>query len=175
MSAFDIADIPLSQWLVHFFLTVFSYSTGMATHPTPPEPQPYRCRHWIDELPYRALVHVKDSGHGTPLYMVAGSNLSARKASSALKEALKIHGGQCFYCKADGDTLSGHLNVDHVEPQCLGGTDLLHNLVVSCTPCNSKKGALPVEAFSPNAGRAWLLGVKALIRARLELLSEEGE
>jgi 5-methylcytosine-specific restriction endonuclease McrA len=147
----------------------------MASQAKPSEPQQYRCRHWINELPYRALVHVKDSAHGTPLYMVAGSSLSARKASSALKEALKIHGSQCFYCKAAGDALSAHLNVDHVEPLCREGSDLLHNLVVSCSACNSKKAALPVEAFSSNAGRAWLLGVKALIRARLELLPEESE
>lgn len=139
------------------------------------EPQQYRCRHWIDELPYRALVHVRDSVHGTPLYMVAGSTQTARKASSALKDALKIHGGQCFYCKAAGEAVAAHLNVDHVEPQCRGGSDLLHNLVVSCKTCNTKKAALPIEAFKPNAGRAWLLGVKALIKARLELLPDESE
>jgi len=146
----------------------------MASQAKAAEPQQYRYRHWIDELPYRALVHVRNSVHGTPLYMVAGSALTARKASSALKEALKLHGGRCFYCKtAAGEALSAHLNVDHVEPLCREGSDLLHNLVVSCNGCNSKKAALPVEAFSPNAGRAYLLGVKALIRARLELLPDE--
>ena len=147
----------------------------MATHAKIAEPQQSRCRHWLDELPYRALVHVKDSREGTPLYMIAGSPLPARKASSALKEALKIHGGHCFYCKAAGDGVSAHLTLDHVEPQCRDGRDLLPNLVVSCNGCNSKKAALPVEVFSPNAGRAYLLGVKALIRARLELLPEEPE
>jgi 5-methylcytosine-specific restriction endonuclease McrA len=145
----------------------------MATQAEPAEPRQYRCRHWIDELPYRALVHMKDSPQGTPLYMVAGSAEPARKAAHALREALKVHGGHCFYCKVAKHSASTPLNVDHVEPQCRGGSDFLHNLVVSCNGCNSKKAALPVEAFSPNAGRAYLLGVQALIRARLELLPED--
>ena len=135
----------------------------------------YHSRHWLTDLPYRALVHIKNSPHGTPLYMVAGSALAPRKASSALKEALKVHGGKCFYCGETGHELSAHLNVDHVEPVCRQGSDLLHNLVVSCASCNAAKAALPIEAFKPNAGRAWLLGVKALIRARLELLPDEQE
>jgi 5-methylcytosine-specific restriction endonuclease McrA len=147
----------------------------MATQAKPAEPKQYRRRHWIDELPYRALVHVKDSPQGTPLYMVAGSGEPARKASSALKDALKVHGGRCFYCKAAADAVGARLTMDHVEPKARGGRDLLHNLVLSCSGCNKTKGAVPVEAFSPGAGREYLLGVQALIRARLELLPEELE
>ena len=110
-------------------------------------------RHWREELPYRALVHVKDSAHGTPLYMVAGSSEPARKASKALKLALELHGGRCFYCQAKGETVSAHFTLDHVEPKRRGGRDLLRNLVIACTHCNRSNAALPVEVFQPNAGR----------------------
>lgn len=45
---------------------------------------------------------------------------------------------QCQYCgKRPG---LGDLNLDHVMPRSRGGTDTWENLVVSCRPCNLKKG-----------------------------------
>jgi 5-methylcytosine-specific restriction endonuclease McrA len=89
-----------------------------------------------------------------------------------LKAALALHGGRCFYCEADGTELGAHLTLDHVDSKARGGQDLFHNLVVACLPCNRNKGALPVEAFRPDAARAWLLGVQAMIRARLALMQD---
>jgi len=139
---------------------------------TRPNPEDHRSRHWLSDMPYRALVHVKDQ-NGTPLYLVAGSNVSERGALKSLKEALRLHGGCCFYCDEPATTLSPKLNIDHVDASAQGGCDLLHNLVVACRDCNQTKRTLPVEAFKANAGRRWLLGVQALIRARLALLPED--
>lgn len=130
--------------------------------------------HWCTGLPYKALVHVGESPHGTPLYQVAGSEAPAQKAVGALKAALKVHGGRCFYCPEDAACVTAHLEIDHVEPKARCRNDLLHNLVIACKDCNGAKGTLPVEAFSPNAGRAWLLAAQAMIRARLQLLEEDG-
>ena len=45
---------------------------------------------------------------------------------------------QCQYCgKRPGPA---ELNLDHVVPRSRGGTDCWENLVVSCRPCNLKKG-----------------------------------
>ena len=45
---------------------------------------------------------------------------------------------QCQYCgKRPGPA---ELNLDHVVPRSRGGTDSWDNLVVSCRPCNVKKG-----------------------------------
>lgn len=45
---------------------------------------------------------------------------------------------QCQYCgKRPGPA---DLNLDHVMPRSRGGTDTWENLVVSCRPCNVKKG-----------------------------------
>jgi 5-methylcytosine-specific restriction endonuclease McrA len=135
---------------------------------------PHGTGHWLDEMPYRALVYSHDSPQGTTLYLVAGSVSPARKASGALKDALKLHGGRCFYCPGDAECIAAQLNLDHVDPKSRASNDLIHNLVVACKDCNGKKAALPVEAFMPNAGRAWLLAAQSLIRARLQLLEEDG-
>lgn len=52
---------------------------------------------------------------------------------------------QCQYCgKRPGPS---ELNLDHVIPRSRGGIDSWENLVVSCRPCNLKKGKLtPREA-----------------------------
>jgi 5-methylcytosine-specific restriction endonuclease McrA len=45
---------------------------------------------------------------------------------------------QCQYCgKRPGPS---ELNLDHVVPRARGGTDSWDNLVVSCRPCNMRKG-----------------------------------
>jgi hypothetical protein len=37
--------------------------------------------------------------------------------------------------------------VDHVVPRVKGGLDNLDNLVLSCSPCNSRKGSFDYEVF----------------------------
>lgn len=43
----------------------------------------------------------------------------------------------CAYC---ADT--NNLTIDHVIPQCNGGTDLLENVICCCKPCNNSKAHL---------------------------------
>lgn len=46
---------------------------------------------------------------------------------------------RCHYC---GEPLNRYnFQVDHRIPKDRGGTDELENLVASCQPCNSSKGA----------------------------------
>jgi 5-methylcytosine-specific restriction endonuclease McrA len=132
-------------------------------------------RHWLDDLPYRALVYSKNSPHGTPLYLVAGSNADASKSHNALTEALRVHRSAscCFYCGRGGKSVE--LSVDHVDPKCRGGTDSLHNLVIACVKCNGDKAAQTIEAYAPDASRRWLLGIRAQICARLALIPEEDD
>jgi len=52
---------------------------------------------------------------------------------------------QCQYCGRR--PTQRELNVDHVVPRSRGGLDSWENLVVSCRPCNLRKGRrTPVEA-----------------------------
>jgi 5-methylcytosine-specific restriction endonuclease McrA len=49
----------------------------------------------------------------------------------------------CVYCSAKDVPLE----VEHVQPKALGGSDRVSNLTLACRPCNTKKGALPIEVF----------------------------
>lgn len=54
-------------------------------------------------------------------------------------------GYQCQYC-GDGPDVS-QLNLDHVVPRSRGGATSWDNVVCSCLPCNTRKGAqTPPEA-----------------------------
>lgn len=50
---------------------------------------------------------------------------------------------QCVYCEARDVPLE----VEHVRPKALGGSNRVSNLTLACRPCNKKKDALPVEVF----------------------------
>jgi len=50
---------------------------------------------------------------------------------------------RCAYCEAQHIPLQ----VEHIVPRALGGTNRVSNLTLACQPCNQKKGAQPIEAF----------------------------
>ena len=122
--------------------------------------------HWLDKLPYAALVYIKTNPHGVALYQVAGSATAACSAEKALRAAHALHGGTCFYCEKKAEPLT----IDHVEATYLGGSDSLTNLVIACQKCNRDKNNKPIEVFNPKAGRDWLEAVRELIEARLAKL-----
>ena len=122
-------------------------------------------RHCLRELPYRMIVFKGFSRHGVPLYIVAGSAAPPQRAEKALREAHKVHGGVCFFCKRavkpDG------LTIDHAEPSSAGGSQALQNLLIACKPCNLTKGHRPIECFNPEAGREWLSALLLQVQDRL--------
>lgn len=128
------------------------------------------CRHWSSAMPYRAIVAI-DLHAGVVRYQVAGSNTARCGGEKALREAMKIHGGDCHYCRKP---LSGNApeswTLDHIEPTALGGRNNLPNLVIACQPCNAKKGHMPIDAYNPQATREWLEALRKQIDGRLENL-----
>ncbi len=55
------------------------------------------------------------------------------------------YGGRCAYC---GQPLTKqHMQVDHIKPKALGGTDAEDNLNPSCQQCNHYKDTKSVEQF----------------------------
>lgn len=104
----------------------------------------------------------------TPLYLVAGSDVPARSAENALREAQRLHPGICFYCKkAVGD---GQFPIDHAQPTAVKRIKDIQNLVIACKPCNMQKAAQPIELFKPEAGKEWLSAVLAQVQDRLNRL-----
>lgn len=56
---------------------------------------------------------------------------------------LEKFGRTCCYCgKQDVP-----LNIDHIHPKARGGSNRVSNLALACVPCNTKKGASPIEQF----------------------------
>jgi HNH endonuclease len=119
--------------------------------------------HPLDERPYRMVVFSGFDQNHTPVYWVAGTTKAVMNAKNALKEAIEIHEGNCFFCGKNAK-----LNVDHVIPTSRGGTDALSNLLVSCEPCNKKKAAKPIEKHDATAARRWFKAVAAQSRRQLD-------
>jgi len=124
----------------------------------------------IDQIPYRMVMFSRVSAHGAPLYLVAGSSTAASRARKALKEAHRLHGGDCFYCKKP--VAAGDLALDHAEPIAAGGTDQIQNLLIACKPCNAAKGHKAIEAYKPDAGREWLSALLKQVQDRLNRLGD---
>lgn len=49
----------------------------------------------------------------------------------------------CAYCGAKDVPLQ----IEHIQPKALGGSNRVSNLTLACQPCNQKKGAKPIDVF----------------------------
>ena len=58
---------------------------------------------------------------------------------------LEKWGRKCIYCNAKNIPLQ----IDHIVPRSLGGSNRVDNLTLACKSCNQKKGNLPLEVFAP--------------------------
>lgn len=56
---------------------------------------------------------------------------------------LEKWGRKCAYCAKEGVPLE----VEHIKPKSLGGSNRVSNLTIACRPCNEKKGSRPIEEF----------------------------
>lgn len=74
---------------------------------------------------------------------------------------LEKWGRTCAYCgKKDVP-----LEIDHIKPKSLGGSNRVSNLTISCHPCNQKKSNTPVEQFVTDKTRL----NKLLLQAKTSL------
>lgn len=58
-------------------------------------------------------------------------------------------GWRCYYCRTvlAGDPSVPRPETDHVIPKSKGGSDHVDNRVLTCAPCNNRKGTKSVEEF----------------------------
>lgn len=149
---------------LHLLASGLRYNTVMTKSSTAKERPENAARHCLADKPYRMICYT-DTLNGVPRYQVAGSAACPMGAEKALKEAFKLHGGDCFYC---GEKIeAGKMTLDHAHPRADGGRKELQNLLLSCRPCNEDKGRRPIELYNPEAGRAWLEAVLAHVQDRL--------
>lgn len=69
----------------------------------------------------------------------------------------------CSYCGAKDVPLQ----IEHIQPKALGGSNRVSNLTLACQPCNQKKGAKPITEFLKNKPEL-LKKIKAQAKAPLK-------
>jgi 5-methylcytosine-specific restriction endonuclease McrA len=113
--------------------------------------------HPLRMKPYNSIRFARIGPHARPLYKVSKDprELGAREA---LKLAFELHGGHCFHCGRwyPPQPLSDFCSRDHVRPTSKGGGHHLHNLVITCAPCNKRKGARDLVEFHVERGSNYL-------------------
>jgi 5-methylcytosine-specific restriction endonuclease McrA len=62
---------------------------------------------------------------------------------------LEKWGRQCAYCDAKGVPLQ----IEHIQPKALGGSNRATNLTLACECCNQKKGVMDVRSFVRDPAR----------------------
>ncbi|WP_407838605.1 RNA-guided endonuclease IscB [Streptomyces sp. DSM 116496] len=94
-------------------------------------------------------IHVEQVAFDTTALARAGQsgvreNLGPTLAGFEIREFLLAKWNRsCAYC----DASAVPLNMEHVRPRSLGGSDRISNLVLACVPCNQAKGTQRVEEF----------------------------
>lgn len=58
-------------------------------------------------------------------------------------------GRRCIYCDAEHVPL----NLDHLQARACGGSNRVSNLAPACVPCNTRKGAQPLDGFVKDKAR----------------------
>lgn len=89
----------------------------------------------------------QQSERGKVLTLIYCANRRARKKNALgshtaeeLQEQLIRQSHKCYYCQgALGDKRSSY-HADHIVPISRGGTNYIHNIVLTCSTCNLKKG-----------------------------------
>jgi hypothetical protein len=65
-----------------------------------------------------------------------------QRASVLMRSVIERDGSQCFYC---GKALKDDdMTIEHLLSISSGGSNHLSNLAISCKPCNSEAGRLPI-------------------------------
>lgn len=86
-------------------------------------------------------------------------------------EILRRDGHTCRYCGAMAPTVE--LDIDHVIPSTLGGTDDPSNLVTACKPCNGGKSSIaPDTPLVADVAADMLRWRRAIEQAHLEFEAE---
>jgi HNH endonuclease len=79
--------------------------------------------------------------------------LSAGRVPDELRARVRAASGdRCGYCLARQEYVLGQLEIEHIVPRARGGTNDEDNLWLSCSLCNTFKGA-PTHGTDPASGR----------------------
>jgi len=120
---------------------------------------PYDFENWVmswedaskaaTELDERRLVSGVGIVFPAPEIIVAThySGFKRRKTKMSRRNIFLRDAHTCQYCGVNYEHKPKRLNIDHVMPRSRGGRTVWKNVVISCIPCNDRKGAqTPAEA-----------------------------
>lgn len=114
-----------------------------------------------------------------PIVAIRGHHVGAVRTIPKLnnKNLFARDKNLCAYCGQSFGISS--LSRDHVLPTSRGGDDCWSNVVTSCTPCNTRKGArTPEEAgmgllyipYIPNKAESLILSNRRILSCQMEFL-----
>jgi hypothetical protein len=72
--------------------------------------------------------------------------VSGTLTAALLRDRIYESGGRCEWCHAN--LLQQEFELDHVINLARGGSNVAHNIVVSCPECNRRKSARHVASFA---------------------------
>lgn len=61
-------------------------------------------------------------------------------------------GYRCAYCQATERASGAAMQLDHLTPRALGGTDEPTNLITACRSCNSRRQSRTLSAWAAMCG-----------------------
>ena len=67
------------------------------------------------------------------------------------KQVYQKFDGRCAYCGYE--ITQGQMQVDHIHPKALNGSDDMENLNPACHPCNNYKVTFSIEELRRQIGR----------------------
>ena len=121
-----------------------------------------RVTEWQKEHPEQTKENKRkyqQSPRGLKNHLAAENSRRARKAQASgtftagdIERMLRRQKGKCYYCKKKLGTDRRAYHVDHAIPLSRGGTNDPSNLVITCPPCNEKKGKRMPHEW-PEGGR----------------------
>lgn len=79
-------------------------------------------------------------------------SLSKRLGRRVAAAILARGGHACAYCASTAEESGAPLQLDHLRPRAVGGTDTADNLVVACRSCNSARQATPLATWCRQVG-----------------------
>ena len=108
-------------------------------------------RHWVQRL--RNLVPLADiwvENVRFDMQLMANPEIRGTEYQQGTLQGYEVReyllekfGRKCVYCGVEDVPFQ----VEHVVPKAKGGSDRVTNLVLSCCPCNQKKGAKDLSEF----------------------------
>jgi hypothetical protein len=75
----------------------------------------------------------------TPLVLTSGNR------DRIIATLVSRDGPRCRYCEQLLNVFQ--MTIEHLTPKSRGGSNRLHNLAISCDPCNNKKGSMNDEEY----------------------------